>query len=106
MAYRAYGQASPTLICVDGAQQTMSSWCSFIGALIDPYRVVTLDFPRQGRSHFQSDRVALTCDEHVDIVARVAYAANARPAAVVGASLSKEPYRARARHSRHSTGRV
>lgn len=86
MAYRAYGHASPALICINGAQQTMSSWRSFIGALVGHYRVVTFDFPGQGRSHFHSSRVALTVDEHVDIVARVAQAANARPAAVMGAS--------------------
>ena len=63
--YRAYGGGSETLVCVNGAQQSMAVWRSFVAYFHEEYRVVIFDLPGQGRSTRLSGSPVATLDEQV-----------------------------------------
>lgn len=89
IAYRVYegpGGGTP-IVCVNGAQQSMAAWLSFIKAFRGKFTVVTFDLPGQGRSRIISGPEAIGFDEQVEALGAVAHAiAGDRPVDVMGAS--------------------
>jgi len=62
--YRIYGADGPFLVCVSGAQQSMSVWKSLVTHFRGRYRVVCADLPGQGQAEILegSPRVEL-CEQ-------------------------------------------
>ena len=46
--YRTYGGAKSTLVFINGIQQSMAMWHSFVRRFSQSYRIVLFDFPNQG----------------------------------------------------------
>ena len=74
--YRVYGTTGETIVCVNGAQQTMASWRSFVSCLKDTYRVIAFDFPGQGRGEILSGLPEITLQEQLHILQEVINAAS------------------------------
>jgi pimeloyl-ACP methyl ester carboxylesterase len=66
--YRVYGADAPTLIFINGVQQSMAMWHSFVRRFSQSYRIVLFDFPNQGGGRIMEGSFALALDEQVDIL--------------------------------------
>ncbi len=66
--YRIYGDKGPHLICLNGAQQSMAMWLSFVRQFSSNYRIVLFDFPNQGKAQALEGDTNATTDEQVDIL--------------------------------------
>jgi pimeloyl-ACP methyl ester carboxylesterase len=64
--YRVYGSRGQAIVCVNGAQQTMAVWRSFISFFSKKYRVVVFDFPGQGRSKITAGGLGISFDEQIE----------------------------------------
>ena len=51
--YMIFGDKKQSLILLNGAQQSMGVWRSFIPHFIDLYQIITFDFPGQGKAGIQ-----------------------------------------------------
>ncbi len=69
--YRIYDNAGPQVICLNGVQQSMAMWHSFIARFASTYRVVLFDFPGQGKAKFLSGPKFVSLDEQIDILERI-----------------------------------
>jgi len=69
--YRIYDNSGPHIICVNGVQQSMAMWHSFICRYAPHYRLVLFDFPDQGKGRIVSGPVFVTLDEQVGILREV-----------------------------------
>ncbi|MFA4889046.1 MAG: alpha/beta hydrolase [Candidatus Omnitrophota bacterium] len=69
--YRIYENEGPHIICLNGVQQSMAMWHTFILRYAPHYRVVLFDFPSQGKGKVVSGPVFVTLDEQVDILREV-----------------------------------
>ena len=69
--YRIYDNAAPHVVCLNGVQQSMAMWHSFILRYAPHYRVVLFDFPDQGKGKIVSGPVLVSLDEQVDILREV-----------------------------------
>ncbi|MCK9604610.1 MAG: alpha/beta hydrolase, partial [Candidatus Omnitrophica bacterium] len=58
----------PHIICLNGVQQSMAMWHSFVLRYAPHYRVVLFDFPNQGKGKVVSGPIFVTLDEQVDIL--------------------------------------
>lgn len=65
---RVYGQNAPTIVCLNGAQQSMAMWHSFIAHFSSFYKIVVFDFPGRGKAKFLTDSTTLTLDDEIDIL--------------------------------------
>lgn len=66
--YCVYGQKERTLILINGAQQSMGMWKSYIPVFINDFRVVVLDFPGQGRAEILSGPTVVTFQEQIGVL--------------------------------------
>lgn len=71
VAYRVYDNEGPHIICINGVQQSMAMWHSFILRYAPHYRLVLFDFPGQGKGRILSGPIFVTLDEQVDILHEV-----------------------------------
>jgi 2-succinyl-6-hydroxy-2,4-cyclohexadiene-1-carboxylate synthase len=69
--YRVYGNGGPQLVCLNGIQQSMAMWHSFIQRFASKYRIVIFNFPGQGRGHVLSGSTRASLEEEVGILHEV-----------------------------------
>jgi pimeloyl-ACP methyl ester carboxylesterase len=69
--YRIYDNDGPHIVCLNGVQQSMAMWHSFLVRYAPHYRVVLFDFPNQGKGSVTSGPTFVTLDEQVDILHEV-----------------------------------
>jgi pimeloyl-ACP methyl ester carboxylesterase len=73
--YRVYGRGEFTLVFINGIQQSMAMWHSFVRRFSQRYRIVIFDFPNQGSAQVIAGSHSLSLDEQVDILDAVIHAA-------------------------------
>ena len=73
--YRVYGNGGPALVCLNGVQQSMAMWHSFIARFSRYYRIVVFDLPGQGQSRIEHGPANTSVDEQVEILRGVVDAA-------------------------------
>lgn len=73
--YRVYGDGLQTLVFINGIQQSMAMWHSFVLRFSRDYRLVIFDFPYQGKGRIVSGSIDMTLDEQVDVLDAVVNAA-------------------------------
>jgi pimeloyl-ACP methyl ester carboxylesterase len=78
--YRVYGTGDLSLVFINGVQQSMAMWHSFVRRFSRKYRIVLFDFPNQGAGRIVSGSAQLTLEEQVEILD-----------AVIGATVGGEP---------------
>ncbi len=66
--YRIYESKGPELICVNGVQQSMAMWLTFVARFHPEYRIVLFDFPNQGKGRVLSGPLQVSLDEQVEIL--------------------------------------
>jgi len=66
--YRIYENNGPQIICVNGVQQSMAMWLTFVARFGRDYRIVLFDFPNQGKGKILSGSSQVTLDEQVEIL--------------------------------------
>ncbi len=66
--YRIYENPGPQLICVNGVQQSMAMWLSFVARFSRDYRIVLFDFPNQGKGKVLSGSPQVSLEEQVEIL--------------------------------------
>jgi len=69
--YRVYGNGGPQLVFLNGVQQSMAMWQSFISRFSGDYRIVLFDFPGQGKAQILTGSVNVSLDEQVEILSQV-----------------------------------
>jgi len=69
--YRIYENEGPHIICLNGVQQSMAMWLSFVLRYAPYYRVVLFDFPNQGKGKIGSGSISVSLDEQVNILREV-----------------------------------
>ncbi|MFA5338246.1 MAG: alpha/beta hydrolase [Candidatus Omnitrophota bacterium] len=69
--YRIYDSKGPHIVCLNGVQQSMAMWHTFIMRYAPHYRIVLFDFPNEGKGKVVSGPVFVTLDEQVDILREV-----------------------------------
>ena len=67
--YRNYENKGPQFICVNGVQQSMAMWMTFVARFGHDYRIVLFDFPNQGKGRIISGPSQVSLDEQVEILA-------------------------------------
>jgi len=83
------GAGARCIVCVNGMQQTMATWRSFLHAFgRDPrYRVALFDFPTQGRAAIVSGPPETSLDEQVAVLDAVTSRVSpAEPIGLIGGS--------------------
>jgi len=66
--YRVYGEGECTLVFINGVQQSMAMWHSFVRRFSQNYRIVLFDYPNQGGGRIVAGSSHLSLDEQVDIL--------------------------------------
>jgi pimeloyl-ACP methyl ester carboxylesterase len=69
--YRVYENDGPTLICLNGIQQSMAMWQGFVTRFAREYRIILFNFPGQGKGRSLSGPVRPSLDEEVAILSQV-----------------------------------
>ncbi len=69
--YRIYENNGPQLICLNGIQQSMAMWQSFVTRFAADYSITLFDFPGQGNGRTISGPIRAELDEEVDILYEV-----------------------------------
>jgi len=69
--YRVYGSNGPHIICINGIQQSMAMWQSFVERFASRYRIVLFDFPNQGKAKIVYGPSRMSFDEQVAILKAV-----------------------------------
>lgn len=69
--YRVYGAGSSSLVFLNGVQQSMAMWHSFVRRFSHKYRIVLFDFPNQGGGRIVEGSSNLSLEEQVDILTAV-----------------------------------
>lgn len=69
--YRIYENIGPHLVFINGVQQSMAMWHSFISRFAGTYRIVLFDFPNQGKAKVLSGPSKVSLDEQVEILSAV-----------------------------------
>jgi pimeloyl-ACP methyl ester carboxylesterase len=73
--YRVYGQGSHSLVFINGIQQSMAMWHSFVRRFSPDYRIVIFDFPNQGKGRVVHGSLHISLEEQVGVVEAVIDAA-------------------------------
>lgn len=68
--YRIYGEG-PSIICINGAQQSTAMWFSFIKYFSFRYKIILFDFPHQGKAKVKNGSISVSLDEQVEILGQV-----------------------------------
>ena len=76
--YRVYGAGAQTLVFINGVQQSMAMWHSFVRRFKESYRIVLFDLPNQGGGRVVTGSAHLSLEEQVDILTAVIEATSAR----------------------------
>jgi pimeloyl-ACP methyl ester carboxylesterase len=85
--YRLYGTAAQSLLFVNGLQQSMAMWHSFVRRFGASYRIVIFDFPNHGKGRIISGSADVSVEEQVEILDAVIKAARlAGPLTICSAS--------------------
>jgi pimeloyl-ACP methyl ester carboxylesterase len=85
--YRVYGAGQSTLVFINGVQQSMAMWHSFVRRFSQHYRIVLFDYPNQGGGRIVWGSSLLSLEEQVDILNAVINATSgADPLSVCSAS--------------------
>jgi pimeloyl-ACP methyl ester carboxylesterase len=66
-----YGAGSSSLVFLNGVQQSMAMWHSFVRRFSHNYRIVLFDFPNQGGGRILEGSSNLSLEEQVDILTAV-----------------------------------
>lgn len=66
--YRVYGDGVRTLVFINGVQQSMAMWHSFVRRFSQSYRIVLFDYPNQGAGRVVAGTSYLPLEEQVDIL--------------------------------------
>jgi pimeloyl-ACP methyl ester carboxylesterase len=66
-----YGTEESSLVFINGVQQSMAMWHSFVRRFSHKYRIVLFDFPDQGTARITAGPAFLSLDEQVDILSAV-----------------------------------
>ena len=66
--YRICGVGTHTLVFVNGLQQSMAMWHSFVRRFGRSYRIVIFDFPNHGKGRILSGAGDISVDEQVEIL--------------------------------------
>jgi pimeloyl-ACP methyl ester carboxylesterase len=74
--YRICGSGDQSLVFVNGLQQSMAMWHSFVRRFGRSYRIVIFDFPNHGKGRIISGSDDVSVDEQVEILDAVTNAAN------------------------------
>ncbi len=69
--YRLYENEGDHIVCLNGVQQSMAMWQSFIFRFSPQYRIVVFDFPNQGKGRILSGSPSVILDEQVEILYQV-----------------------------------
>lgn len=69
--YRIYENEGPHIVCINGVQQSMAMWHTFLNRYAPYYRIVLFDFPDQGKGKIVSGPLFISLDEQVDILREV-----------------------------------
>ncbi|MFA5271718.1 MAG: alpha/beta hydrolase [Candidatus Omnitrophota bacterium] len=65
--YRIFGKGED-IICLNGVQQSMAMWLSFVKRFGHCYRITLFDFPHQGKAKINSGLHSVSFDEQVRIL--------------------------------------
>lgn len=84
--YRVYGNGGPHVVCLNGIQQSMAMWLSFIRRFASHYRIVLFDFPGQGKSDVLQGSNNVSLEEQVDILHEVIEASGVKDITICSAS--------------------
>ncbi len=66
--YRVYENNGPQLIFINGVQQSMAMWQTFIARFARDYKIILFDFPNQGKAKVLFGPSQVTLDEQVEIL--------------------------------------
>lgn len=66
--FRVYGTRGQQILCLNGIQQSMAMWLSFIRRFSDSYRIIIFDFPNQGKAKILSGPAQVTLQEQEEII--------------------------------------
>ena len=66
--YRKYGENQHTLVCVNGALQSMSIWRTLVRRFFNDFTVITFDMPGIGKSQINSGGAHVTIQEQLEIL--------------------------------------
>lgn len=69
--YRIYENQGPHLIFVNGVQQSMAMWQTFLARFSQTYRIVLFDSPNQGKAEVLYGDAQATLDEQAEILLAV-----------------------------------
>ena len=86
ISYRIYENKGPQLICINGVQQTMAMWQTFISRFSRDYRIVLFDFPNQGKAKVLLGPLQVSLDEQVEILSAVMEETGITPEATICAA--------------------
>lgn len=84
--YRVYENKGPHVVCINGIQQSMGMWLSFVSRFGHRYRITIFDFPNQGKAKIVSGPARLSMDEQVGILKAVMDKTQVRQGAVLCAA--------------------
>ncbi|MCR4337997.1 MAG: alpha/beta hydrolase [Candidatus Omnitrophica bacterium] len=84
--YRVYGNGGPHVVCLNGVQQSMAMWQSFVNQFAKDYRILLFDFPGQGKAQVDMGPVNASIDEQVEILHEVIKASNVHDITICSAS--------------------
>jgi len=87
VSYRLYGDKGPQLICINGVQQSMAMWRTFVSRFSRDYTIILFDFPNQGKARIVSGPPQVSLEEQVEILVAVMDKTGLSPdATICGAS--------------------
>ena len=66
--YRLYGEGIHSLVFINGIQQSMAMWHSFVRRFCRDYRIVIFDLPNQGKARVVSGPLDMSLVEQVDVL--------------------------------------
>lgn len=69
--YRVYGNGGPHLVCLNGVQQSMAMWHSFIRRFASRYRIILFNFPGQGKGRVLYGSTKASLEEELEIMHEV-----------------------------------
>ena len=84
--YRIYENKGPHIICINGVQQSMAMWQTFISRFSRDYRITLFDFPHQGKAEIVSGPAQASFEEQVGILKAVMEETNVKPDAIMCAA--------------------
>lgn len=71
ISYRIYENDAPHIVCVNGIQQSMGMWHTFVSRFSRNYRIILFDFPGHGKAKIISGPDQLSLEERVEILKNV-----------------------------------